>query len=500
MHKIFKRFLASALLACFPLVFAACGGGGGESVEMTTISGTAVKGPIKGALVQVFKLNSNGTTGELLGSGISDGSAKYSIQIPKAKAVPPLLVTVSGQSGATYTSETTNAEVPFTAAEKFNAVLDTFDTTKSFTVSPLTDAAYQQVQKFLTETPAAIADTRIISAANARIATLFNVSDVLADPATDPSYSAALKIIDQMVVSSGTATTLQTMTLINQAFVDVESQAYLGFQADLVAAATAVVTADPSATAIINAIIATTVNPPAEPVLNDTTAPNAVINLTVATVAETAAASSATLSWKAATTAGSNSVAGYDVYRDGSKIASVTSTGYVDRPLTPSTNYKYYIVTFDAAGNRSVPSSEITVMTPVSPNLNVTVSGQLTSAILALPKIDIFVPYAPANLSATPAALDATFSSVSLSWSASTDNVDVTNTGISGYEIFRDGSKIGTATLPGYTDPSVTSNVTYVYFVKAVDGAGNRSGASSPVSIKPPPASLGVIVGGQVTP
>jgi chitodextrinase len=211
--------------------------------------------------------------------------------------------------------------------------------------------------------------------------------------------------------------------------------------------------------------------------------------------AENTTTSFVTLTWTAATTKGKNPVAGYDVYRDGVKTASTAAIVFVDKPLVPSTSYTYYIVTFDAAGNRSLPGVKISATTPAVPNLNVTFTGQISPGILALPKNDITAPSAPANLTATPAALNASSSSVLLSWSASTDDTAVT-----GYDVYRDGSKISTVTLAGYTDPSVASNVTYVYSVKAFDAAGNRSAASSQVSVKPPSASLGVIVGGQVQP
>ena len=494
MHKFLKRFLAPVLLACFPLVFSACGGGGND-VEKTTVSGIAMKGPIKGALVQVFKLRSDGSTGELLGSATSDASAAYTVPIPKAKAVPPLLVKVSGQAGALRTSETTGADIAFTPSESFNAVLDTFDTSKKYTVSPLTDAAYQQVQKFLTDNPSSVADERIISAANARVASLFGVSDILAapsDPINGSAYTASLIVIDQMVVDTGTANTLQTMSLINQAFVDVESAPYQNYITNLSSAATTVKTNDPLIAIAVGTVVATAITPPPEPVLTDTVAPNAVSRLQVVPGSETAT-SSVTLYWNVATTTGKNPVAGYDIYRDGKKIASVSSTSYIDKPLVLATTYKYYVVAFDAAGNRSLPSAEKTVTTPTAPNLNITVGGQLSSNITSLPFKDINAPSVPANIVASTTAIGATTSSVKLTWAASADNVAVT-----GYDVYRGGIKVGSTSVASFTDPSVTSGVAQSYTAIAFDAAGNRSAASVALSVTPVVSNLSINVGGQI--
>lgn len=67
-----------------------------------------------------------------------------------------------------------------------------------------------------------------------------------------------------------------------------------------------------------------------------------------------------------------------------------------------------------------------------------------------------------------------TDTSVSLSWTASIDNV-----GVTGYEIYRDGTKISTSTVISYTDSGLTANTTYIYTVKAYDAAGNVSSASN---------------------
>lgn len=82
----------------------------------------------------------------------------------------------------------------------------------------------------------------------------------------------------------------------------------------------------------------------------------------------------------------------------------------------------------------------------------------------------------------TPAGLTVsgtTSTSVSLGWTASTDNV-----GVTGYEIFRAGvtSPVATATGTTGTVSGLTPNTAYSFTVKARDAAGNRSAASAPVS------------------
>ncbi|GIH11491.1 hypothetical protein Rhe02_95580 [Rhizocola hellebori] len=71
-----------------------------------------------------------------------------------------------------------------------------------------------------------------------------------------------------------------------------------------------------------------------------------------------------------------------------------------------------------------------------------------------------------------------TSTSVSLSWTAATDNV-----GIAGYNIYRNGATTPTATTSGtgttYTDSGLAASTTYTYTVKARDAAGNVSAAFS---------------------
>jgi hypothetical protein len=75
--------------------------------------------------------------------------------------------------------------------------------------------------------------------------------------------------------------------------------------------------------------------------------------------------------------------------------------------------------------------------------------------------------------------------SVTLSWTASNDNV-----GVTGYRVFRNGTQVGTPAGTSYTDSGLTAATTYSYTVAAVDAAGNASAQSSPAtSVRTPAAS-----------
>ncbi|NOK14322.1 chitinase, partial [Corallococcus exercitus] len=76
-----------------------------------------------------------------------------------------------------------------------------------------------------------------------------------------------------------------------------------------------------------------------------------------------------------------------------------------------------------------------------------------------------------------------TYDSVSLSWSASSDNV-----GVTGYEVFvnNGASASATSTTTSATVTGLSANTAYTFTVKARDAAGNRSAASAAFSTTTP--------------
>ena len=165
--------------------------------------------------------------------------------------------------------------------------------------------------------------------------------------------------------------------------------------------------------------------------------------------------SSVSLAWTASTD--NVGVTGYDVYRGSTRVTTVTGTSATDTGLAASTTYSYTVKAHDAAGNVSAASNAVSATTAASGG-----GGDTTP------------PSAPTNLHSTGTSS----STVSLAWTASTDNV-----GVTGYDVYRAGTKVGTATGTSFDDSGLSASTTYSYTVKARDAAGNVSAASSSVSV-----------------
>lgn len=95
---------------------------------------------------------------------------------------------------------------------------------------------------------------------------------------------------------------------------------------------------------------------------------------------------------------------------------------------------------------------------------------------------DITAPTVPTGLTVGAT----TASSVSLSWTAATDNVAVTS-----YQVFRNGAIVGTAASPSFTDTGLAAVTAYTYTVRARDAAGNVSAASTAVTATTQPGAGG---------
>jgi chitodextrinase len=187
---------------------------------------------------------------------------------------------------------------------------------------------------------------------------------------------------------------------------------------------------------------------------NDSTPPSVPANLS----ANVISSSEIDLNWSASTD--NVAVTGYRVFRNSTQVASTSSPGFADKTVAPGTQYSYTVSAFDAAGNTSAQSSPVVATTP---------SGT-----------DITPPSVPTNLQAS----SVTSTSLTLAWSASTDNVAV-----AGYRIFRNGSQVGTTTATSYADTGLLASTTYAYTVEAYDSSNNVSAQSQQLTVTTLPAA-----------
>ncbi|RPH28431.1 MAG: T9SS C-terminal target domain-containing protein [Bacteroidales bacterium] len=181
----------------------------------------------------------------------------------------------------------------------------------------------------------------------------------------------------------------------------------------------------------------------------DTQAPTAPANLAASNIAQT----TLTLAWTASTD--NIGVTGYNIYKNGTLLTTVTGTTYNVTGLTANTSYSFYVKAKDAAGNISAASNTINVTTLVS--------------------TDTQAPTAPTNLAASSIAQ----TTLTLSWTASTDNV-----GVTGYDVYRGGTTlVGSTATTSLNVTGLTANTSYSFTVKAKDAAGNISSASVALNV-----------------
>ena len=144
-------------------------------------------------------------------------------------------------------------------------------------------------------------------------------------------------------------------------------------------------------------------------------------------------------------------VTGYEVYRNGEKLVTTGRTEFIDGLLEPNTAYTYQVYAFDESRNYSAASDKINLKT------------------LA----DTDSPETPHNVKIK----SVTGSSLTLSWSASKDNV-----GTEGYIIYCNNEEIARTEECEFKHSSLNENEEYSYMIKAYDKAGNLSDFSENIT------------------
>jgi fibronectin type 3 domain-containing protein len=155
-----------------------------------------------------------------------------------------------------------------------------------------------------------------------------------------------------------------------------------------------------------------------------------------------------TLSWASSTD--SVGIAGYQIFQNGTQIATATGAPYAITGLSAGGHYVFAVAAYDNVGNISAQSSVASI------------TLQATNG-----------PTVPAIVSAGPVGT----SSVSISWAIVVDPLQITS-----YNVYRDGTQIGAVTSTSYLDQGLATG-TYAYGVSATDISGAVSAISSSTNV-----------------
>lgn len=144
---------------------------------------------------------------------------------------------------------------------------------------------------------------------------------------------------------------------------------------------------------------------------------------------------------------GVSGASGYNVYRDGAKVGSTPGTSFNDTGLNSGSTYNY-VVKAVANGSESGPSNRVQGTTGGKP-------GVLNP---------------PTGLSGTP-----TDTSIALTWKVVS--------GAKGYNVYRNGNKIGSSTEAAFNDKGLKEKTTYSYTVSSVNSAGAEGQKSAAIEV-----------------
>jgi len=179
----FSRYASVTVFALTLTLLVACGGGGGSSSPGSdgpgstpppvqgTISGTAMKGPVAGAMVSAYAL-AGGSLGAKIASGTTDAQGHFSLAMG-TYAGPVMLQ----MTGGTYTDEASGSSMPMASGDVMTAAMPAMAagaTLSGVAITPLTSMAQAMAQRM----SGGMTDANI-SSANSAVGRYFMVMDIV---------------------------------------------------------------------------------------------------------------------------------------------------------------------------------------------------------------------------------------------------------------------------------------------------------------------------------
>ncbi|MBI4823928.1 MAG: fibronectin type III domain-containing protein [Nitrospirae bacterium] len=185
--------------------------------------------------------------------------------------------------------------------------------------------------------------------------------------------------------------------------------------------------------------------------------------------------------WSASTD--DTAVVEYRVYQKQGLLESIKTTSASYKGLTPDSAYCINLTALDSTGNESGHSKEVCIKTPglliakakpvVKPKVEV---PKVEAPKEKPPKVEVKripkPPEPPSGLKARPISS----SQIDLTWSPSTAEL-----GVSGYNIYREGTLHKSVTTASASYTGLKPQSTYCFTISVVDSAGNESGKTREV-------------------
>jgi hypothetical protein len=219
--KTFQHLQVSVAAVLF-VGLAGCGGGGGSASSpppATSIAGTVVKGPVAGASVTAYAIDS-GLMGRVIGSATTDGQGNFSISVGEFTGAAMLRAT-----GGHFIDEASGIDMPMEAGDAMAAMIASLSPgAAAIQITPLTSIAQAMAQRMAGGMSGAN-----IASANAAVGGYFMAGDILhvrpmnplapgsGSPATADgrNYGMALAGMSQLAAGLGMASTSAMVTAMS---------------------------------------------------------------------------------------------------------------------------------------------------------------------------------------------------------------------------------------------------------------------------------------------
>src|SRR6185369_2810315 len=174
-----NKLVTFIITGIFMIGLAGCGGGGGGAVPTTVVSGTAAKGLVRNAKVQIFRIYS-GNKFALLKEGNTDANGNYSLDIGAFTGSVKVEV-----SGGQYKDETSGAFTPMLFTMRgvtSNVALGG----NSVMVTALTEIATKKIEDSTNNF-----DAVSITDANKTVAAFFGIDNIISTQPADVTVAGA---------------------------------------------------------------------------------------------------------------------------------------------------------------------------------------------------------------------------------------------------------------------------------------------------------------------